>query len=167
MKEYEYNGESHTLSMWSRILGIPSGTLYTRIMRGWPLEEALRNPDESPCDLNPDRQHRPKLYGYDGKYKTAQEWARFWGVSRKAALSRIRRRQMNGDENENEKRVESICWGCIHSWLDYSKGRGCSWSYDFEMVDGAEYQIKDTYTGQVTVITKCPKFKRREKRRGR
>lgn len=39
---YEWNGERHTLTEWSRIVGINSGTLYHRINRlGWSIEEAL------------------------------------------------------------------------------------------------------------------------------
>jgi hypothetical protein len=37
-----YNGETHTISEWSRISGIPYGTLYSRICRyKWDLEKAL------------------------------------------------------------------------------------------------------------------------------
>lgn len=42
---YEYNGERHTLTEWSRIVGIKSSTLYNRINKlGWSLEEALTLP---------------------------------------------------------------------------------------------------------------------------
>ena len=42
---YEFNGYKHTLTEWSRIVGIKHGTLYNRINKlGWSLEEALTLP---------------------------------------------------------------------------------------------------------------------------
>lgn len=44
-KYYEWNGETHTLTEWSRILHINSGTIYTRINKlGWTVEEAFTLP---------------------------------------------------------------------------------------------------------------------------
>lgn len=37
-----FRGESHCLSVWAEILGIPYGTLHGRLSRGVPVEEALR-----------------------------------------------------------------------------------------------------------------------------
>ena len=37
----EYEGETHTISEWSEILGIKSGTIYSRIYRGFPSEKVL------------------------------------------------------------------------------------------------------------------------------
>lgn len=36
-----YNGESHSISEWSRITGINKGALYSRIYRGWSLEKTF------------------------------------------------------------------------------------------------------------------------------
>lgn len=40
----EFNGETHTLSEWSRITGIKSNTLKERLNRGWSIYEALTKP---------------------------------------------------------------------------------------------------------------------------
>lgn len=38
-----YNGETHTISEWSRISGIPYSTLYSRIFKyKWDLEKAFK-----------------------------------------------------------------------------------------------------------------------------
>lgn len=37
----EYNGETHTIAEWSRILNIPYDKLRGRITRGWSIEKAL------------------------------------------------------------------------------------------------------------------------------
>lgn len=37
-----YNGETHTLSEWSDILGLNTSTLYSRLKRGWTLDEAFK-----------------------------------------------------------------------------------------------------------------------------
>lgn len=41
---YEYNEERHTLSEWSRIIGINRATLNYRISNGWSIEDALTKP---------------------------------------------------------------------------------------------------------------------------
>lgn len=39
-----YNGETHTVSEWSRRVGIPMKTLHRRIQAGWKVEDALTRP---------------------------------------------------------------------------------------------------------------------------
>jgi len=43
-KRYEYNGESLTLSEWSKKVGIDTKVLWDRINRGWSAEKALVTP---------------------------------------------------------------------------------------------------------------------------
>lgn len=40
----EYNGEIHTLSEWSDIIGIKMPTLWKRIKDGWSIEKAFTSP---------------------------------------------------------------------------------------------------------------------------
>lgn len=40
-KYISYNGQSHSISEWSRLVGLSSGTLNYRINSGWPIEKAL------------------------------------------------------------------------------------------------------------------------------
>jgi hypothetical protein len=40
-RKITYNGETHTLSEWSDLLGIKLSTLYARIRRGWTINEAF------------------------------------------------------------------------------------------------------------------------------
>lgn len=47
---YEYNGESLSLSEWSRRTGIKKVTLYKRIREGWPIAQALRPGDHRGAD---------------------------------------------------------------------------------------------------------------------
>lgn len=37
-----YNGETHTMAEWARILGINYHTLQTRLYRGWTIEKAIQ-----------------------------------------------------------------------------------------------------------------------------
>lgn len=37
----EYNGERHTVTEWSRILGLHERTLHSRISRGWSIDRAI------------------------------------------------------------------------------------------------------------------------------
>jgi hypothetical protein len=41
---YEYNGESHTLYDWSKIIGTSHGLLRNRIRLGWDIEATLSTP---------------------------------------------------------------------------------------------------------------------------
>ena len=36
-----HNGETHTLAQWAELTGIKSGTIQTRLTRGWTVEKAL------------------------------------------------------------------------------------------------------------------------------
>lgn len=38
---YEYNGVSHNISEWSKIMGISYKKLHRRLKSGWPIERAL------------------------------------------------------------------------------------------------------------------------------
>jgi hypothetical protein len=40
----EHNGETHTISEWADILGIPKNVLYHRFERGWTVEKTLSTP---------------------------------------------------------------------------------------------------------------------------
>lgn len=44
-KPYTWRGETHTLGEWSKIVGIPRGTLYSRLAKyQWEVERALTEP---------------------------------------------------------------------------------------------------------------------------
>lgn len=43
-KEIEYNGETHTISEWERILGFKKSSLNARLRMGWSVERALTTP---------------------------------------------------------------------------------------------------------------------------
>lgn len=43
-KRYEYNGESHTLSEWADVVGLPIHTLRDRVYRGWSIDRMLTQP---------------------------------------------------------------------------------------------------------------------------
>lgn len=41
---FEYNGEAHTVSEWSKILGISRDIIWNRIKRGWDIERVFTQP---------------------------------------------------------------------------------------------------------------------------
>lgn len=45
---YAFNGETKCLSEWARLRGISISSLYTRIKRGWSIEDALTVPPITP-----------------------------------------------------------------------------------------------------------------------
>ena len=36
------SGETHTVAQWAMIIGLPAGTVYSRIYRGWPVDRVLK-----------------------------------------------------------------------------------------------------------------------------
>lgn len=66
-----YKGETHTVSEWSRKLGIPYKTLFKRINDGWSVEKAF-NTEYCPlyCKVS-----------YNGETHSIAEWARIKGIA--------------------------------------------------------------------------------------
>lgn len=84
-KSYDVNGESHTLTEWSRISGIAYNTLYMRMYRyGMTLAEAMGDP------LKP-IMHRALTITVNGESHTIKEWAEKIGVKRGCIYGRIKR----------------------------------------------------------------------------
>ena len=85
---YEHDGARHTLAEWSRLSGVPFGTLYKRVVeRGRPIAEALRA-----------EKRGTRLYRAFGEAKTITEWAHWAGVNRETLTWRLHRRA--GDDME-------------------------------------------------------------------
>lgn len=81
----EYNGETKTLAEWSRITGIGSSTIKSRIISGWSIEDALFCKPKSSFEVN---------ITYNGETHTLTEWSKITGIS----YSSLRgRRKMNWD----------------------------------------------------------------------
>jgi hypothetical protein len=75
----EHNGETLNLKEWAAKLGIPQGTLKTRL-RKWGTERAL-----STGKLN-----IKKTYTHQGKTRTLKQWAKVLGVRYDFLYSRLR-----------------------------------------------------------------------------
>ncbi len=76
-----FNGETHTLSEWSRKTGILVSRLYERVRRGNPPEKVLAKEDT-----------RNIIYiAHEGKTMSIPEWARLLGMNRTTVYSRYRR----------------------------------------------------------------------------
>ena len=52
-KYYEYNGESHTLYDWAKIIGTSHDQLRNRIRLGWNIEQTLTTPIREKARRNP------------------------------------------------------------------------------------------------------------------
>lgn len=76
-----YLGETHCLTEWARILGIPLPTLHNRLRVGWSVEETLGTPSN-----NPDM-----LLTHEGWTLSITEWAKILGVKKRTIYSRIKR----------------------------------------------------------------------------
>lgn len=81
--KYEFQGESHTLSEWSRILGYNRATLVSRIMSGWPIEKAFTAP-VAPTHVN------QRIWTYQGETHRVYEWAEITGIPKNILFSRYK-----------------------------------------------------------------------------
>lgn len=77
-KYYQYNGESHTLSEWSDILGVKCRMLEGRIEKGWDFTKAI----ETEKCVAP-------LYEYNGGQYTIGELAKMCGINRSTLYGRL------------------------------------------------------------------------------
>lgn len=81
--KYEFQGESHTLSEWSRILGYNRATLLSRIKSGWLIEKAFTTPI-APTHIN------QRIWTYQGETHPVYEWAGIIGIPKSVLISRYK-----------------------------------------------------------------------------
>lgn len=90
-KQYEYNGESHTLNEWAEIKGISRKTLYSRLER-MPFERAITmtvNKSMNSAGKGKRRIKEAKKYEANGEWHTLKEWAEIKGISEQLIRNRI------------------------------------------------------------------------------
>jgi len=76
-----HNGETHTVTEWSRILNINQGTLEKRIRSGWPIHRAFDPTMHPPGKLS--------MIEFQGEKHHMSEWARRIGITPNALWKRI------------------------------------------------------------------------------
>lgn len=78
-----FNGETHTLSEWSRITGLDVHTISSRLNRGCSKEEIF--------NTNYKKVEKLKLYLYKGKFFTVKEIAEMSGLNADTIFRRMRK----------------------------------------------------------------------------
>ena len=79
VEKYEYDGETHSIPEWARILGVKRELLRDRIHRlGWSVDEALSTP---PKPIN-------NLIEYNGQSHTIKEWSEITKIPENTLRSR-------------------------------------------------------------------------------
>ena len=74
---YTYNGETHVLKEWSRILNINYGTLYSRLSRGLSFEQAIQ---EDPYG---------RYIEYNGQKHILKDWCKIFNIKYQTVINRI------------------------------------------------------------------------------
>lgn len=84
---YTYNGETHVLKEWARILNIKYTTLYQRINRSkMSFEEAIsRKPEDNLTEFN-------------GEYKTLKEWCDIYNIKYTTVQTRLSKHKWTLEE---------------------------------------------------------------------
>lgn len=84
---YTYNGETHVLKEWARILNIKYTTLYNRIKRSnMTFEEAIH------------RTEKDNLTEFRGEYKTIKEWCEIFGLKYSTVINRLDKHKWTVEE---------------------------------------------------------------------
>lgn len=84
---YTYNGETHVLKEWAKILNIKYTTLYHRLYRSkMTFEEAIS------------RKKEDNLTFFNGEYKTLKEWSEIYNIKYSTVLNRINKHKWTVEE---------------------------------------------------------------------
>lgn len=78
------NGERKTLAQWGRISGLGMKVLWSRLKKGWPVDEHLLQP------LNSRRNSFTKLVEHNGMKKSITQWAKEYDLPYGVLFGRIR-----------------------------------------------------------------------------
>lgn len=85
-KRIVYRGESHTIREWSKITGVDSRTISSRLHDGWTEEKALT----APIEQQRQRLAPPLTIVSRGEKHTVKEWSKITGVNCGTIHSRLR-----------------------------------------------------------------------------
>jgi hypothetical protein len=83
---YDIDGINHTLFEWARIYNINYQTLYSRMERGWRIEDALENKVDKRIGQN-----RSEGITINGVTKSIYEWSEYYKVAVSSVRIRIRK----------------------------------------------------------------------------
>lgn len=75
----EFQGQTRTMSQWSRLIGVNVGTLFNRLRTGWSIEDALTTSSE-----------RDSLE-FQGERLTISQWAKRTGIDARTLRYRVAR----------------------------------------------------------------------------
>lgn len=65
--KYTYNGETLCISEWAERTGLLATTIFTRLKRGWPIEDALNNGIH--------QRSKGRKFTHNGRTQTLRQWA--------------------------------------------------------------------------------------------
>ncbi|MDO8985572.1 hypothetical protein [Cypionkella sp.] len=83
-----HNGETLTITQWSKRSGVPAFKIYSRLALGWSEAEAITRPKQVVTDST---SSAPKLITHNGETLNAADWSNRTGISRVLILQRLAR----------------------------------------------------------------------------
>lgn len=89
------NGESHTLTEWSNLMGIPHDTIMRRIKNGWCVEDALTRPvrvqkNNAAKNVDAIQSGHNTAITFGNTTHTITEWEKITGISRTTIKNRLK-----------------------------------------------------------------------------
>jgi len=157
---YEYQGQKHCLTEWSKILNVPVNTLWSRIRR-YGVNRALVPTLEAGIvfngrsytwrslaaafDISPTTLRNK--YNEGMSFNEIQKWAEATSTMRAN-----KKRKPIGDPYLTKK--EAICWKCANKLGD------CSWSFQLVPVENVKYYEGTTRVCECSRFVKSPPRKR-------
>jgi hypothetical protein len=74
-----HDGKIQKVSKWAKESGLPYATIWNRLERGWPIEEALKNTNK-----------KDRLLTFEGKTQNITRWAEDLDIPRNVLYNRLR-----------------------------------------------------------------------------
>nr|DAY71092.1 MAG TPA: PVL ORF-50-like family [Caudoviricetes sp.] len=119
----EYNGESHTISEWSMITGIPYATLRKRLNDGWDIDKIFNTPVND---------YIQTITNSNGESHTISEWSMIIGLNRDLIYDRLYKQNWDVDKAlytpvSTDRMPNYITYyGTTMNYSDWEKARGFS-----------------------------------------
>ena len=119
----EYNGESHTISEWSTITGIPYATLRKRLNDGWDINRIFNTPVNDYIQI---------ITNSNGESHTISEWSTITGLNRDLIYDRLYKQNWDVDKAlytsvSTDRMPNYITYdGTTMNYSDWEKARGFS-----------------------------------------
>lgn len=133
---YEYNGNSMTISEWSRETGLPKTTISGRIAMGWDIKDVMEKPVM-----------QAERFELNGESKTLAEWSEDIGIRPGSLKKRIRKWGLEKALTTPRHQKKLVEWkGESKTLAEWSKEIGINESTLYYRIYKMGWTVKESFT---------------------